>query len=55
MSLEALLVLLFTVFAVPGACFLVLLGAFIRALYRGWCNQRSHRLMLRAYERRLLQ
>lgn len=43
MSLEALCVLLFTVFAVPGACLLVLIGIFLRGLYKGWKWDRDYR------------
>lgn len=40
MSLEALFVLLFTVFAVPGACFLILLFQFCRGLWLGYSTHR---------------
>jgi hypothetical protein len=43
MTIETLLVLLFTVFAVPGACFLTLVGIFLRGLYKGWKWDRDYR------------
>ena len=42
-SLEALLVLLFTVFAVPGACFLICLVQVVRGVFRGYRVRRSYR------------
>jgi hypothetical protein len=52
-SLEALLVLLFTVFAVPFGCFCVTLGLVVRGLIRGYRIRSAHQRFARAYERRL--
>ncbi|WP_156164415.1 hypothetical protein [Bradyrhizobium sp. LTSP885] len=43
MALETLLVLLFTVFAIPGACFFVLVGFWVRGVWNGWKQQRLYR------------
>jgi hypothetical protein len=42
-SLEALLVLLFTVFAVPGGCFCIMLGLVVRGMIRGYRIRRAYR------------
>jgi hypothetical protein len=47
MALETLLALLFTVFAVPGACLCVLIGTLIRHAYRNWRFKRSIKLEYR--------
>ncbi|OSI20089.1 hypothetical protein [Bradyrhizobium canariense] len=54
-SLEAFLTLLFTVFAVPGACFFVMLGLVVRGLIRGYRIRSAHRRFERMYQRRLVQ
>jgi hypothetical protein len=55
MTLETLLVLLFTVFAVPGACFLTLLGAYIRIVWLRWQQQRDFDRRLFAQRQRGLR
>lgn len=51
-SLEALAVLLFCAFVIPGTCCALLI---VRGMIRGYRVQQSHRLLRNAYERRLLQ
>jgi hypothetical protein len=50
MSLEALLVLLFTAFAVPVTCLLVCIGQLVRGMIRGRGTQRILRERRRSYD-----
>jgi hypothetical protein len=54
-SLEALLTLLFMIFALPGACLLTLLGLVVRGMVRGYRIRSAQRRFISMYERRLLQ
>jgi hypothetical protein len=48
-AVETLLALLFTVFAVPGACLLVCIVQVVRGMIRGSSAQRQHRVRRREY------
>ena len=43
METMTLLVLLFTVFAVPGACFCIMLGFYLRGVWLGYKTRRYYR------------